>query len=255
MSHNSNIIRNKDETTTMRWNAASSTPSTYDTKNTTRSEEQCGFVIHVTVVLLSLSYTIWILQFYMDPYVAGSSGTPQTAPQQQQLSLSPPAWTVVLPTLLVVLFWAAPVAYGFVNAGQAAAAVSQKRQTLAMTVLQDGTTRVAPPLYTAVPKQRGHKTSDNGHTNTMQEYLQRPLETVSAASATTTAGSRHQGLGVAVPRYDDNNDQIIHGNGALTFKSFRKFVQWNLHLILLYYQCTSIQVDTKLLQSGTMLFF
>jgi hypothetical protein len=193
MSHNSNIIRNKDETTTMRWNAASSTPSTYDTKNTTRSEEQCGFVIHVTVVLLSLSYTIWILQFYMDPYVAGSSGTPQTAPQQQQLSLSPPAWTVVLPTLLVVLFWAAPVAYGFVNAGQAAAAVSQKRQTLAMTVLQDGTTRVAPPLYTAVPKQRGHKTSDNGHTNTMQEYLQRPLETVSAASATTTAGSRHQG--------------------------------------------------------------
>jgi hypothetical protein len=52
-------------------------------------------------------YTAWILSFY---YVSYSS--------QQQLAA--PAWTMVFPTAVVCLFFAAPILYGSLNAMTAA---------------------------------------------------------------------------------------------------------------------------------------
>jgi len=66
--------------------------------------EKCGFVCHVLMVLLAVLYTAWISSFYY--YVDSKQ-------QQQQQA---PTWTIVFPTAVVCLFFAAPVLYGSLNA-------------------------------------------------------------------------------------------------------------------------------------------
>ena len=92
--------------------------------NQSSFEEQCGFVSHVAIVLLSIYYTTWILSIYSSaiPSIPTVSTTDGKYPsflllssqQQQQQPLKIPLWTIVLPVTLIVLFFLVPIVYGAV---------------------------------------------------------------------------------------------------------------------------------------------
>ena len=90
--------------------------------NQSSFEEQCGFVSHVAIVLLSIYYTTWILSIYSSaiPSIRIVSITDGKHPSflllssQQQQPLKIPLWTIVLPVTLIVLFFLVPIVYGAV---------------------------------------------------------------------------------------------------------------------------------------------
>ena len=92
--------------------------------NQSSFEEQCGFVSHVAIVLLSIYYTTWILSIYSSAItsirtVSTTDGKHPSflllsSQQQQQQPLKIPLWTIVLPVTLIVLFFLIPIVYGAV---------------------------------------------------------------------------------------------------------------------------------------------
>lgn len=59
--------------------------------------EKCGFVCHVLVSSLAVTYTAWIVSYAVSEEEA-------------------PAWTTILPAAAICLFFATPILYGATNA-------------------------------------------------------------------------------------------------------------------------------------------
>jgi hypothetical protein len=122
-------------------------------------EEQCGFVLHVMIVLLSISYTTWILSFYSCLLPIGQNSTGDwklkavflCAPKQQQQQQGPPPWTIILPLAVIFLFFLIPIVYGgCINRSAVVVKAHQKQQSL--TILEDIHTirpRYISPKHTA----------------------------------------------------------------------------------------------------------
>ena len=111
-------------------------------------EEQCGFVLHVMIVLLSLYYTGWILSFYtcILPKLDGTIET-KLHPWlllSQQHHYTPPIWTILLPITIIVLFFLIPIIYGAVINRSVVVAASQNKHQALFTVQDPHTIR---PLY------------------------------------------------------------------------------------------------------------
>jgi hypothetical protein len=86
-------------------------------------EEHCGFVLHIIIALSSFYYTTWILSFYWSMpllllYNSNYDDTSNTTTFSgidtlpTVLQISPPLCTLIIPLILIILFFAIPMLYG-----------------------------------------------------------------------------------------------------------------------------------------------
>ena len=118
-------------------------------------EEQCGFVSHVIILLMSIYYTTWILSFYCVPIpILQTNSTVDwkqqamylhsSKQQQQQQQQGPPLWTTILPLVVIFLFFLIPIVYGGCINRSAVVITTQKNQR-SLSILQD--THTIRPMY------------------------------------------------------------------------------------------------------------
>ena len=113
-------------------------------------EEQCGFVLHVMIVLTSMYYTAWILSFYKFSLpILNSTSVDGGGKSQSVLLVSskeqvPPLWTIIIPIAVIFLFFLIPIVYGgCIN--RSAVVVTTHNQQTSLSMLQDAHT--IRPVY------------------------------------------------------------------------------------------------------------
>lgn len=121
--------------------------------NPSSFEEQCGFVLHVMIVMLSMYYVSWILSFYsfLIPNMNGTISIDKNVKLQPLLLFlsskhlnQPPLWTILLPITMIVLFFLIPIVYGACINRSVSVAMSNKNRKSLSTIQDSHTIR---PLY------------------------------------------------------------------------------------------------------------
>ena len=113
-------------------------------------EEQCGFVLHVMIVLVAVTYTTWILSFYCLPLPIVQNATLDgTRPalwvySSNKPTPGPPVWTIIIPLAVILLFFLIPIVYGgCINRSAVVASTKNRQQSI--SILQD--THTIRPRY------------------------------------------------------------------------------------------------------------
>lgn len=110
--------------------------------------ETCGFVCHVVTTILAVSYTAWIGSFYYSRWSQFQNLNAETLQQLHHETMLhfplPPAWTSLVPTLAVGLFFSVPIVYTILNATSVAPVYS-------LESIQDKYTVQSPPPRSIAP--------------------------------------------------------------------------------------------------------